>query len=109
MLEISILSVLPDRAQAEKMQETVKADFDITADEDGRLMDLLGLRHKGGNPVNGTDLPRAASFLIDARGKVFWSKVAENYRVRPDPEKVLAVAEGYFAGCSLKNSEPNSK
>jgi peroxiredoxin len=79
------------------MKNAVKADFEIAADENGELMDYLGIRHKGGNPVKGSDVPQIASFLFDKKGKVIWSKVAENYRVRPYPEEILSAAKTYFS------------
>ncbi len=79
------------------MKKAVKANFEIAADEEGNLMDYLGLRHKGGNPIKGSDVPQTAGFLFDSNGKVIWSKVAENYRVRPHPEEILSAAEAYFS------------
>ena len=80
------------------MKKAVKADFEITADEEGKLMDHLGIRDKGGNPIKGSDVPQAASFLFDSSGKVIWSRVAENYRVRPYPEEILDAGKKYFSG-----------
>ncbi len=79
------------------MKHAVKATFEIAADEEGQLMDYLGLRHKGGNPIKKSDVPQIASFLFDASGKVIWSRVAENYRVRPYPGEILAAAKTYFS------------
>ena len=53
-------------------------------------MDLLGLRHKGGDPQGG-DIARSASVLVDAGGTILWSSVADNYRVRPNPDEVLVA------------------
>jgi peroxiredoxin len=81
-----------DPEQAVKMEKTVKPDFAIMVDREGRLVDLLGIRHKGGNPINGQDLPQSASFLISREGKLIWHVLARNYRVRPAPDEILAVA-----------------
>ncbi len=79
------------------MKRTVNPEFEITVDEGGKLVDLLGIRHIGANPMKGTDLPQVASFLFDSAGKVIWSKVGENYRVRPHPTESLDAAKSYFS------------
>lgn len=81
-----------DPEQAIKMEKTVKPDFAIMVDRGGKLVDLLGIRHKKANPINGQDLPQSASFLISREGKLIWQILASNYRVRPDPDEILAAA-----------------
>ncbi|CAM2005110.1 hypothetical protein APED_00480 [Acanthopleuribacter pedis] len=49
----------------------------------------LGLRHEGGNPMDGSDIARPARILIDRTGRILWSDISENYRVRPLPEQIL--------------------
>ncbi len=61
------------------MKKTVNPEFEITVDEGGKLVDLLGIRHKNGNPIQGKDLPQAASFLFDSSGKMIWLEVAERW------------------------------
>jgi peroxiredoxin len=101
-LNIRIISILQDREESIKMKNAVKAEFEIAADENGELMDCLGIRHRGGNPIKGSDVSQIASFLFDRNGKVIWSKVADNYRVRPYPNEILAAAKTYF---STENGE----
>ena len=86
-----------DQAEAVQMKAKVKADFEIVFDENGKLVDLLGIRHKNGNPVQGQDLPQAASFLFDNKGKLIWYSLSENYRVRPSPGEILDAAKVYFS------------
>ena len=81
-----------DPEQATKMEKTVKPDFEIMVDREGKLVDLLGIRHRGGNPINGQDLPQSASFLISQEGKLIWHKLAETWRVRPEPDEIFAAA-----------------
>jgi len=81
-----------DPEQAIKMEMTVKPGFAIMVDRVGKLVVLLGIRHKGGNPINGRDLPQTASFLISRDGKLIWHTLASNYRVRPSPDEILAIA-----------------
>mgnify|MGYP005725688037 CR=1 FL=1 len=77
------------------MEKAIKAAFKFAADNKGELMDYLGLRHKSGNPADGSDIPQSASFLFNNNGEVIWSYVAENYRVRPKPQEILAAARQY--------------
>jgi peroxiredoxin len=86
-----------EHEEAHKMKEAVNPEFEITVDEGGKLVDLLGIRHIEGMPIQGKDLPQAASFLFDSSGKVIWSEVAENYRVRPYPAESLDAAKSYFS------------
>ncbi len=79
--------------QATKMEVSVKPDFAIMVDRDGRLVDLLGIRHKNANPINGQDLPQCASFLFSREGKLVWHKLAKTWRVRPGPDEILAAAK----------------
>jgi len=67
------------------------------SDPDGRLLDLLGLRHQGAGP-GGTDIAQSASFLFAADGTLIWHHLAANYRVRPEPEEILAAYDAAQAG-----------
>ena len=58
-------------------------------------MDALGVRHEGAGPGD-TDIAQSASFLIAPDGKLLWSKVAEDYSVRPEPEEVLAAIDQHL-------------
>jgi peroxiredoxin len=67
------------------------------SDPEGRLLDLLGVRHEGAGP-GGRDLAQSASFLIEPDGTLLWHTVAANYRVRPKPETILAAYDAAKAG-----------
>lgn len=86
------LSVDPPE-QLAKMQTAAGAGFDFVSDPAGRVLDLLDVRHKGGNPETGGDVAQSASFLIAPDGRILWSRIAENYRVRPQPEEILATVD----------------
>lgn len=75
-----------------KMRTSAGADFDFLSDKDGMLMDALGVRHENGGR-GGTDIAQSASFLFSPNGELLWSKIAENFRVRPKPEEVLAAID----------------
>lgn len=63
------------------------------SDTEGELLDLLGVRHLGAGPEGG-DIAQSASFLFAADGTLLWHQLAENYRVRPHPEEILAAYDG---------------
>ncbi|CAM2065521.1 hypothetical protein SCOR_09075 [Sulfidibacter corallicola] len=63
------------------------------SDGDLSLISPLGLRHKGGDPFTGGDIARPARLLVDREGRILWSNVAENYRVRPKPKTILEEIE----------------
>lgn len=60
------------------------------SDPEGQLLDLLGLRHEGAG-MDGLDIAQSASFLFDQDGTLLWHQLAPNYRVRPEPEAILAA------------------
>jgi len=82
-----------DSKEAIKIEKRVNPDFEIMVDRAGKLVDLLGIRHKNANPIKGQDLPRSASFLFTRNGKLIWHTLAQNYRVRPGPDEILAAAK----------------
>lgn len=57
------------------------------SDSEGKLIDQFGLRHVGGNAIDGSDISRPAVIVLDRSGKVIYSDYTDNYRVRPSPEK----------------------
>ena len=79
-------------AEAEQMRTWAGAQFDFLSDPEGRIIDLLDLRHVGANPAGG-DIAQSASFLLSPEGRVLWFKVADNYRMRPDPQVILKAAD----------------
>jgi len=74
------------------MRTWAGAEFDFLSDPEGRVIDLFDLRHAGGR-ADGVDIAQSASLLLSPEGRILWLKVAENYRMRPDPRAVLAAAD----------------
>jgi peroxiredoxin len=79
------------------MRDSAGAEFDFLSDPDGEMLDFFGVRHPGG-AIEGGDIAQSASFLLDRTGRLLWSRVAENYRVRPRPAEILAAADEGFGG-----------
>lgn len=71
------------------MRDASGATFPFLSDPEGVLMDAFDVRHSGGR-MDGIDIAQSASFLLDAEGVVRWHRIAENYRLRPHPEEILA-------------------
>ena len=96
------------------MKEETSVDYDILYDEDLVVSRNMGLIHKNAVPVfsgraakrmhlddvpitnKRADLPQPATFLFDADGKLLWSYVSTNYRIRPDTKDLLVAAEKHF-------------
>lgn len=77
------------------------------SDPEGRLLDLLGMRHEGAGPT-GLDIAQSASFLLDADAKLLWHELAPNYRVRPEPEEILAAYDAVSGTASDTASDTTS-
>ena len=82
-MRVSVLDAVTGEAKDPKA-------ISFLSDPEGRLLDLLGLRHEGVGP-GGLDIAQSASFLFDADGTLLWHQLAPNYRVRPEPDAILAA------------------
>ena len=108
--------MLVNRKSAVAIKEKSGVDFDILYDENLVLSKSMGLLHQDAVPVfsdraakrmdlddvpisnRRADLPQPATFLFDANGKLIWSYVSTNYRVRPDTMDLFVAAEEHFGG-----------
>lgn len=81
------------------MRTWAAAEFDFLSDPTGQVIDLFDLRHTQGR-ADGLDIAQSASFLLSPEGRILWFKVAENYRMRPDPSVVLAAADALLNASS---------
>jgi hypothetical protein len=113
-LGIDIYGVLVNRKSAVAIKEKSGAEYDILVDENLALAIKMGLLHKDAVPVfndrtaermnlddvpiknKRVDLPQPATLLFDAKGKLIWSYVSTNYRVRPDTMDLFVAAEEHF-------------
>jgi peroxiredoxin len=93
---IDIYAVLVDLKSAAAMKEKTGVDYGIVYDEDLAMARNMGLIHKGAIPIKDIDLAQPATFLFDASGKVIWSYISTNYRIRPETMDLLVAAEKYF-------------
>ncbi|MEC5127481.1 redoxin domain-containing protein [Verrucomicrobiales bacterium BCK34] len=88
---VALAAVTVDEGEALKLAKTkASADFPILSDNEGKLIDVFGLRHKGGNAIDGSDISRPAIIVLNREGKLIYSEYTDNYRVRPSPKKLAA-------------------
>jgi peroxiredoxin len=92
VVAISVDPVEVNRNHAEKQGYT----FTILSDSKTEVIRRYDLLHSGG--FGGKDIARPAEFLLDARGKVLWLNLTENYRVREKADDILKVMDGLAAG-----------
>ena len=88
--EILGLVVDPVDENAEVVRD-LGLSYRILADPQLVAIDAFGLRHDQG--PDEPPIARPASFLIDANGIVRWRDLTDNYRLRPDPETILAAID----------------
>jgi len=115
-LGIDIYGVLVNRKSAVAIKEKSGAEYDILYDKNLVLTKNMGLFNKNAVPVfsdraaknmnlddvpitnKRADLPQPAILLFDSNGKLIWSYVSTNYRVRPDTMDLFVTAEEHFGG-----------
>ncbi len=82
------MSVAPP-AVSRRLKERLKSRFTFLADQEGVLLDGLGIRHRGGRN-DGVDIAYPTAVLVDADGVVRWI-------FRSDTDRERARAEDIFA------------
>lgn len=97
-MNIEIYAVLPNLESAVAMKEKTSVEYNVVYDKNLTLARNMGLLHKGAIPVKKIDLAQPATFLFDANGKVIWSYISTNDRIRPDTMDILVAAEEHFGG-----------
>ncbi|MCG8456746.1 MAG: redoxin domain-containing protein [Holophagales bacterium] len=80
-----------------RMRHASGASFEFLSDPEGRLLDLLRIRHEGASPTGG-DVARSSSFLISPEGEILWAHLTPTYRLRPKPARILATIDALDRG-----------
>jgi peroxiredoxin len=93
---IDIYAVLVNHQSAVAMKEKSGVDYEILYDENLAMARTMDLIHEDAIPGKDIDLAVPATFLFDADGKLIWSYVSKNYRIRPDTRDLLEAAERHF-------------
>ena len=90
-MELFAVSVDPPAA-SRRLQDRLKSRFTFLADEEGVLLDKLGIRHRGGRN-DGVDIAYPTAVLVDADGVVRWIFRSDTYRERARADQVFAAIE----------------
>ena len=83
------MSVDPPAA-SRRLKERLKSRFTFLADQEGVLLDGLGIRHRGGRN-DGVDIAYPTAVLVDADGVVRWVFQSDSYRERARADEIFAA------------------
>ena len=75
-----------------KVVEKLGLEYRVLSDSDRAVIEAYGLLHPGAS-IDGGDIARPATLVIDAAGVVRWRNLTENWRVRIRPEAVFEALE----------------
>jgi peroxiredoxin len=90
-VELFAVSVDPPAA-SRRLRDRLKIRFTFLADQEGVLLDELGIRHRAGRN-DGVDIAYPTAVLVDADGVVRWIFQSGTYRERAGPEEIFAAIE----------------
>lgn len=88
-MELFAVSVDPPAA-SRRLKERLKSRFTFLADQEGELLDALGIRHRAGRN-DGADIAYPTAVLVDADGIVRWIFRSGSYRERARAEEIFAA------------------
>lgn len=91
-----ILAVSVDDREKQQMmidrisrEDGIVPDYPLLSDPDHRVIDRYGLFNP--DESRRRPVPHPTTLVIDRRGVVRWKFVETNYRIRPEPEDILAA------------------
>jgi peroxiredoxin len=85
------VSVDPPEA-SRRLRDRLNSRFTFLADQEGVLLDELGIRHRGGGN-DGVDIAYPTAMLVDADGVVRWTFQSGTYRERATAEEIFGAIE----------------
>jgi peroxiredoxin len=88
-VDLFAVSVDPPAA-SRRLKERLTSRFTFLADQEGVLLDALGIRHRGGRN-DGVDIAYPTAVLVDADGVVRWVFQSGTYRERARAEEIFAA------------------
>ncbi len=77
-------------ALSRRLKERLKSRFSFLADQEGVLLDGLGIRHRGGRN-DGVDIAYPTAVLVDTDGVVRWIFQSDTYRERARADEIFAA------------------
>jgi len=88
---VDLFAVSVDRPEASRrLKQRLESRFTFLADEQGVLLDGLGIRHRAGRN-DGVDISYPTAVLVDEGGIVRWIFVSETYRDRATEEDIFGA------------------
>ena len=90
-MDLFAVSVDPPAA-SRRLRDRLNSRFTFLADQEGVLLDELGIRHRGGRN-DGVDIAFPTAVLVDADGVVLWIFRSGTYRERARSEEIFAAIE----------------
>lgn len=88
-MELYAVSVDPPET-SRRVRDRLKSRFTFLADEEGALLDELGIRHEQGRN-DGVDIAYPTAVLVDANGVVSWIFQSGSARERARSEEIFAA------------------
>ena len=90
MYAISVDSPAESKQFAEKISADGIGDvnFPMLSDTDHRVIDAYGIRDPAYNGQKFEGIPHATVYIIDKDGRIAWTKVETDYKVRPSNDEV---------------------
>jgi peroxiredoxin len=86
---VKLFAISTDSAdESERLRKHLKLGFTFLSDPDGKVLDLLNIRHRSARQ-DGGDIAYPTQVLVDADGVVRWTYESEYERLRARPEQVL--------------------
>lgn len=85
------MSTDPPEASA-ALKQRLQSSFTFLSDEQGVLLDALGIRHQAAS-MDGGDIAFPTAILVDGAGIVRWSFQSDTYRERARPQDVFRAVE----------------
>ncbi len=92
-------------AVSRRLKERLKSRFTFIADQEGVLLDGLGIRHRGGRN-DGADIAYPTAVLVDADGVVRWIFHSDTYRERARAEEIFAAIAKLRSNPMVQGSSP---
>ena len=85
--EVLAVSVDPSTTTREKLGKA-GLELDLLADPELEVIKAFGVLHEAGG-MEGADIARPATFLIDEQGRIIWRELTDNWRIRLRPQRLI--------------------
>ncbi|MBM4247024.1 MAG: redoxin domain-containing protein [Deltaproteobacteria bacterium] len=98
-VDVVAISVDPPATSA-ALRERLGGRIEFVSDQDGTLLDQLGVRQRDGVPAQlagdraSRDIFLPTTFLLDEQHRVRWVYRPDTYRVRATPDEILVAIDG---------------